>query len=233
MARRSGDDGMVSTPRPNPFPEPLASGVSAEGPWIVVDKPSGWHTLAGRSGADTVEAALRRRVPECASLPEAGLVHRLDWGTSGCLLASTTLPGRERWRRRWSLAGRRGVSKTYLAEAEPTEEASTLPVEGAFTLHFRSRYRRSAKVTVSPRGDLGERGECRWRITGRRGPRLTLEIDLVGPGRRHQIRAGFASLGVPLVGDELYGGSAAGRLHLHAWRLAFDELVVESPPPAW
>ena len=84
----------------------LASGVSEEGPWIVLEKPSGWHTLEGRSGRVTVEAALRQLRPDVASLPEAGLVHRLDLGTSGCLLASTTPEGRERWRERWSRRGK-------------------------------------------------------------------------------------------------------------------------------
>lgn len=219
----------------------LARGRSAEGPWVVVDKPSGWHTLAGRSGGATVEAGLRNLVPECAGLPEAGLVHRLDLGTSGCLLAATTASGRTRWRERWSRVGGRGVAKTYLAIAEASADAMAregggasreLPSEGGFELHFRSRYRRSAKVTVTERGPAETRGECRWRVEERRGRRVRLSIELIGPGRRHQIRAGLAWLGFPLVGDELYGGPGADRLHLHAWRLAFDETIVESPPPS-
>lgn len=211
----------------------LASGVSEEGPWIVLEKPSGWHTLEGRSGGTTVEAALRQLRPDVASLPEAGLVHRLDLGTSGCLLASTTPEGRERWRERWSRPGTRGVSKFYLADVVLRDGVAKLPRSGGFQLHFRSRYRRSAKVTVSDRGAAEERGECRWRTIRQDDRRSELEIELLGPGRRHQIRAGFAALGAPLVGDDLYGGPPADRLHLHAWRLAFDEQIVESPPPRW
>jgi 23S rRNA pseudouridine1911/1915/1917 synthase len=60
-------------------------------------------------------------------------------------------------------------------------------------------------------------------------------------GRTHQIRAHFAAIGHPLVGDESYGGVARyglGRQFLHAHRLAFahpetgEPLSFSSPLPA-
>jgi 23S rRNA pseudouridine1911/1915/1917 synthase len=44
-------------------------------------------------------------------------------------------------------------------------------------------------------------------------------------GRTHQIRAHFASIGHPLVGDILYGGRSAllGRQFLHATTLLFSQ----------
>ena len=50
----------------------------------------GWHTVAGR-GTPAIETWLAEHHPEQAHIPEAGLVHRLDRGTSGCLLVATTL----------------------------------------------------------------------------------------------------------------------------------------------
>lgn len=41
-------------------------------------------------------------------------------------------------------------------------------------------------------------------------------------GLRHQIRAQLAHLGFPILGDDLYGGMKAGRLHLHAFEYAFE-----------
>ena len=60
-------------------------------------------------------------------------------------------------------------------------------------------------------------------------------------GRTHQIRVHAASVGHPLLADELYGGKPAAGLQrqaLHAWRLAFvhpvsgQELVFTAAPPA-
>lgn len=41
-------------------------------------------------------------------------------------------------------------------------------------------------------------------------------------GLRHQIRAHFAHLGFPLIGDTLYGGRSASRLYLHAHCYQFE-----------
>ncbi|HAC08100.1 MAG TPA: pseudouridine synthase, partial [Phycisphaerales bacterium] len=62
--------------------------------FLVLDKPSGWHSVAGKGdalGERSVEAWLRERDPEAEHLPEAGLVHRLHPGTSGCPVGAQTI----------------------------------------------------------------------------------------------------------------------------------------------
>jgi 23S rRNA pseudouridine1911/1915/1917 synthase len=204
--------------------------------WLVVAKPAGVHSVAQRgSDAPSVEAWLRTARPDLAALDEAGLVHRLDHETSGCLLVAKDADTRERLRDAFS--GRGGeVRKTYLARVE-----GRLPervMAGSFTLSFTSRHKGSAKVTVHTRGEPDTIGRCRWRVRSAAAadaePSTLLEVELLGPGRRHQIRAGLAHEGHPLVGDTLYGARAAqhGPL-LHAWRLVVDGTTVECPPPDW
>ena len=54
-------------------------------------------------------------------------------------------------------------------------------------------------------------------------------------GKTHQIRVALKSVSAPILGDERYGGSAADRGYLHAWRLSFEhdgELFDIALPPA-
>lgn len=190
--------------------------------WLVVDKPAGWHST-GEDGS--IEGWLRTSRPELNELEESGLVHRLDRGTTGCLLVARSSAAATTLRDDMKSGA---IRKTYQALA-----GGTVPWGGRFVLHFTSRYKRSKKVSVTKNGDARHRGTCTWAIR-ERGHRVTLvEVELVGPGRRHQIRAGFAHVGAPLLGDELYGGAlwAEERPALHAWRLEIDGVQVESPSP--
>ncbi len=236
--RDRGDNAVVETPRhPDPSPSPPRIGplaVLAEGPgWLVVEKPAGLHSVALRQGGgESVEDLLRQGRPMLGELPEAGLVQRLDEGTSGCLLVASSIAERIRL-----LAAIRSgaIAKRYLAGID-----RPLADRGEFRLFFSSRHRRSTKATVRRDGTAGEEGRCRWRTLSLRGAAgdrgRVLEVELLGPGRRHQIRAGFAHLGAPLCGDALYGGSEGTPprgLQLHAWSLEIDGREVRSPPPPW
>lgn len=212
-----------------PEPSVIAQGDG----WCVLAKPAGWHCVSrgGDEGAagPTIEAWLRERFPEHASLPEAGLVHRLDQGTSGCLVVARTAAAHERLRAAMSSAG--GARKTYLALAAPG-----LAAEGSFRLYFASRHKGSRKVTVRREGEAPECGRCRWTVLRRAadGVHDLVQVELVGRGRRHQVRAGLAHLGHPLAGDGLYGGKATADEHaaLHAWRVTVDGQPVECAPDA-
>lgn len=217
-------------------PQSQISIIREEDSWLVVSKPAGIHSVAQRgSDAPSVEAWLRAARPELDGLAECGLVHRLDHETSGCLLVAKDADTRERLRGAFS--GRGGeVRKTYLARVEGRLPERVLA--GSFTLSFSSRHKGSAKVTVHTRGEPDTIGRCRWRVRSVAGAgsdaTTLLEVELLGPGRRHQIRAGLAFEGHPLAGDTLYGAREAphGPL-LHAWRLVVDGAAVECPLPHW
>ncbi len=215
--------------------QPQAIGQTEQ--WLVINKPSGWHCVRtghGGHGSGSDEASssdpvlqdwLEAQFPELAPLRESGLVQRLDYLTSGCVIAGRSDEAVARLRS----AIRRpsgGIGKTYLAMVEG--DASP----GSFELFFHSRYRRSRKISVSDSGADAERGQCRWRVRTRFPHHTLLEVDLIGPGRRHQIRAGLSHLGHPLLGDELYGGPPwDGRFGLHAWRVVIDSEPAEAPQP--
>ena len=185
--------------------------------WFVVNKPAGMHTVAQpNNDAPSVEAWLRATRPDRADIEECGLVHRLDLDTSGCVIVAKSAKARV-WLRD-AFSGRGGdIRKMYLARVEGFFAERV--IAGAFTL-------------------------CRWNVKSSSGagePASTLlEVELLGPGRRHQIRAGMAHEGHPLVGDTLYGARALGTdiapiraICLHAWRVEVEGIQVECPPPAW
>jgi len=200
--------------------------------WLVLAKPAGIHTVSqpGKDHAASIEAWLRAARPELAELEECGLVHRLDFDTSGCLLVAKAEGTRERLRDAFS--GRGGdVRKMYLARVEGPY--SNRVMAGSFTLSFASRHKGSSKVSVHTRGEPETIGRCRWRVRSVREDTTLVEVELLGPGRRHQIRAGFAYEGHPLVGDGLYGARSEGPVCLHAWRIEVDGITVECPVPDW
>src|SRR5690606_21933673 len=98
------------------------------------------------------------------------------------------------------------------------------------------------KVRALSREDpSGRPARSEYRVIERRAALSLVELS-VGPAFRHQIRVQLASVGSPIVGDELYGGApspmlAPGRHALHASyvRMASDAVSagfeVERPLP--
>jgi 23S rRNA pseudouridine1911/1915/1917 synthase len=189
---------------------------------IVVDKPAGLvvHPGAGHSGSTLVHGLLAR-YPELAGVGESqrpGLVHRLDRGTSGLMV----------------------VARTEDAYHELVRQLSSHSVERVYTALVWGRLRHSQGVIDAPIG-RSRRDPLRMTVAvdGRESRThyhvdrtfsepadlalLTCELET---GRTHQIRVHLSSIGHPVVGDDLYGGSrpqrlAAPRPFLHARALRF------------
>jgi 23S rRNA pseudouridine1911/1915/1917 synthase len=223
--------------RPVPQPE-LELHVVAEGPdLLVLNKPAGipCHPLVPGE-TDTVANALAARYPECveasAQARECGLVHRLDWSTSGLLLAARNPNTYGRLRGMFSS---RQVLKHYLALVAGR-------VEGPGTVRSFLRTmpgdRTRMQVVSSDVLDKGGReAETDYRplehLTERE---LTLVRASCRTGRRHQVRAHLAHVGHPLLGDARYGGPAHPGVEgafLHAARLELlpSNVTYEAPLP--
>jgi 23S rRNA pseudouridine1911/1915/1917 synthase len=200
--------------------------------WLVLNKPPLWHSVwaAKNAEAPSIEAWIKDQRPSLSELPEAGLVHRLDWGTSGCLVIAKNRRSYERGRKAFQAAA---IQKIYWALVESS------PTVNHFDFYFSSRYRGSSKVTVSSKGKEAERGRCSWNALPQKAASsfVCLEIKLEGPGKRHQIRAGLAALGRPIIGDQIYGStetwSEGFALHARSLSGLSEETWECEPPIPW
>ena len=185
---------------------------------LVVDKAAGMvvHPAAG-NWSGTLLNGLLARYPQSATLPRAGIVHRLDKDTSGLMVVGKTLVAVTALVR--AIAARE-VQRRYLAIAQGKPAVSTFSVEAPIGRDPQMRMRMAVVASGKPaRTDV----ECLATDGAYSALRCTLHT-----GRTHQIRVHLASRALPLVGDRLYGGRPAlgiARQALHAAELGFAHPV--------
>ncbi len=160
-----------------------------------------------------------------------GLVHRLDRPVSGALLFARTSKAAGRLAEAFR---ERRVTKRYLAVVERRGPVAATGAAGSWTEHtvgLRYSPTGTARV-VAPGAADAQRASLRWRLLAVDGRRALVEVDLV-TGRKHQIRAQLAALGLPVVGDLRYGAKepfADGRgIALHAARLVVPHPTRQEP----
>ena len=196
---------------------------------MALAKPSGMHSVRGKDATNSsLEDWIIQEFPEQKDLPEAGLLHRLDQQTSGIILAAKTPLAHAKWK--GLLQEGKNIRKIYWALV------AKAPSEVGFSFYFQSRYRSSKKISVEVKGDKDDRGQCKIKVLEKTPKVSLLEVEILGPGRRHQIRAGLSHLGHPILGDELYGGPPAPFFGLHSHALEFaikemDQKRIDCPPP--
>ena len=227
---KAADLGIIElrpTPQSQAFkPEAMALEIVFEDDHLlVINKPAGLvvHPAPG-NWSGTLLNGLLEYDAQAMNLPRAGIVHRLDKDTSGLMVVARTRPVMDALVR--SIAARE-VGRQYVALAHrPWVGGSAREINAAIGRDPRNRLRMAVVDLDKNSGKLA-----------RTDVELLQNCDLgclvrctLHTGRTHQIRVHMASIGHPLLADELYGGSAGAgmqRQALHACRLAFVHPVTQ------
>ncbi len=216
-------------------PEPIALEiVHADSDLLVVNKPAGLvvHPGAGQPSG-TLQNALLHFDARLATLPRAGIVHRLDKDTSGLMLVARSLRAHAALVR---MIGSRAVHRRYLALVRG-EVIAGGTVDAPMGRHPVDRLRQAVRTG-------GREARTHYRVRERFRGHTLLECVL-DTGRTHQIRVHMAHIGHPIIGDPLYGGGLrlpaaasadlAGALRsfrrqaLHAERLELEHPIAGEP----
>lgn len=196
---------------------------------VVIDKPAGVaaHPSMGWEGP-TVLGALAGagfRIATSGAAERAGIVHRLDVGTSGLMVVAKTEPAYTALKRAFH---DREVHKIYhsIVQGRPDPLAGTIdaPIGRHPGASWKFAVTADGKASVTHYETLE---------AFRSASLLEIELET---GRTHQIRVHMAAQRHPCVGDTMYGAdpSIAARLGLsrqwlHATRLGFEHPATRQP----
>jgi 23S rRNA pseudouridine1911/1915/1917 synthase len=198
--------------------------------FVAIAKPAGMPSQPLRADeTGTAANAIVARWPECASaVPDdgdprdGGLVHRLDIGTSGVLVAARNPDAYKELR---AAFGAGVVAKHYLAlvENRPVSRECDLPL-----------VQRGKKVAADMTDGLA--AHTAFEVLAATENHALVRC-LASTGRMHQVRAHLSLVGAPIVGDVLYGAATRpdGRFFLHAADLALTfrgaAIALDAPVP--
>jgi 23S rRNA pseudouridine1911/1915/1917 synthase len=217
---------------------------------IVVNKPAGMitHPGAGITSGTLANALVYHLKQNALSLParggvsRPGIVHRLDAGTSGLLVAAKTDQAHLRLAEQFEA---RSVKKHYTALVYGIVKEEEGKIEAPIGRDPHSR----VKMAVTPNGRAAL---SLYRVVERFEEFTLLEVE-IKTGRTHQIRVHLAHLKHPVVGDATYDAGRANTIRnprhrgsiaklsrpfLHAARLSLmhpasgETMEFNAPPPA-
>ncbi|MFA6221301.1 MAG: RluA family pseudouridine synthase [Desulfomonilaceae bacterium] len=166
---------------------------------IVLDKPPGLivHPGAGKEAPTLMEILVKSR-PEMIGVGESGrwgIVHRLDKDTSGVMVVAKTQAAYEGLSEQFR---RHSTGRIYMALVRGAPNSETGIVDRELG---RSRSDRKKISTVTRKGRTAI--TC-WSVKERYEGVCLMEIR-PQTGRTHQIRVHLASIGLPVLGDGVYG----------------------------
>src|SRR5580704_288202 len=222
---RAGDKVRVEVPPPRPLetqPENIALDILFEdADLIVVNKPAGLvvHPAAGNYEHTLVNALLyhcRGELAGIGGVERPGIVHRLDKGTSGCIVVAKTDLAHKGLVSQFKS---REVKKIYRAVCWGKFARPSGRIETVIGRSERDRKKMSANAS------RGRPAVTDYRVLKQFADFALVELH-IHTGRTHQIRVHMAHIGHPVVGDATYGRVRATNISvarplLHAYKLGF------------
>ena len=208
--------------------------------YVIVNKPSGLASQPGsgtRPGESLVEYLWEWGKSEGLDFKPT-IAHRLDQETSGMLIAA--LHG-DTLRDFTRMIREHEVEKFYFALVKGNLKKEKGTIDESLT---RTDAAKGSKMKVGETGKDAQKAITHYRVKQHYEGYDLVKIKLE-TGRMHQIRAHFASIGHPLLGDTRYGDFALNReakktlglhrLFLHSCRLEFvwqgERKVFDCPLP--
>jgi 23S rRNA pseudouridine1911/1915/1917 synthase len=209
---------------------------------VVVNKPAGLvvHPAPGNPDRTLVNALIAHCGASLSGIggeARPGIVHRLDKGTSGLMVAAKTDEAHQGLARQFAAHGRDGkLGRLYLAFTW----GALRPAKGTIDAPIGRDPRNRQKFAVVARGGKRAVTHYETRKSYGRPPVASLVACRLETGRTHQIRVHLAHRGNPVIGDLLYKGTggggarpptlsafakALGRQALHAAELDFHHPV--------
>ena len=202
---------------------------------IAVNKPAGAlvqrDATADMAMSDVVKKYIKNKYDKPGDV-FLGTIHRIDRPVSGVTIYARTSKALTRMNELWR---NKSIKKQYIALSHKSPEEFSGKL-----IHYISKNEAKNKVNVYDKErSNSKRSETDYELLSRINNVFAFKVKPI-TGRSHQIRAQFAKMGCPLIGDLKYGASEGledQSVGLHAFSLAFEHpvkkvrVVIKAKPP--